>query len=80
MNRELPKNIRRALNQLAHARCLAHEIDERIELDKEMDRLLSQGMTAEEALQHVRNLPVKFRWKRHPADSGDSQCRDPLAF
>lgn len=53
----LPKPIRRALNQIAHCRALMHQSRERLRLASEIDRLLAEGLTAEEALEHLRNNP-----------------------
>lgn len=56
---ELPKHVQRALNHLAHARALLHEVSQRERLRREIDELLAQGMSPTEALEHLRaNPPV----------------------
>ena len=53
----LPKPVRRALNQIAHCRAIAHQSQQRLRLAREIDQLLAEGLTAEQALERLRNNP-----------------------
>lgn len=53
----LPKPVQRALNQIAHSRALLRQMEERERLSKEIDRLLASGLSAAEALEHIRSAP-----------------------
>ncbi|MCL6690593.1 hypothetical protein M8R19_17940 [Pseudomonas sp. R3.Fl] len=54
---ELPKHVQRALNTIAHARALLHEVSQRDRLRREIDDLLSRGMSHADALEHLRANP-----------------------
>lgn len=56
-NEHLPKPIQRALNQIAHSRALLHQMEERMRLSREIDRLLAEGLTPAEALEKLRTDP-----------------------
>lgn len=56
-NEHLPKPIQRALNQIAYSRALAHQMEERMILGKEIDALLAKGLTPSEALEQLRTNP-----------------------
>lgn len=53
----LPKHVHRALNQIAHSRALLRQVQERTTLQREIDKMLAAGMSAEEALQMLRANP-----------------------
>ncbi|WP_171434075.1 hypothetical protein [Pseudomonas aeruginosa] len=54
---ELPKRVQRALNTIAHARGLLHEVSQRDRLRREIDDLLASGMSHTDALEHLRTNP-----------------------
>lgn len=53
-SRNLPKHVRRALNQIAHCRALSHQADERLRLYQEISQLLNEGLSADAALDRLR--------------------------
>lgn len=53
----IPKHVQRALNQIAHSRALLRQVEERMALQREIDKMLAAGMTAEAALQQLRDNP-----------------------
>jgi len=56
---ELPRPVRAALNQIAHARGQLHAITQKERLRREIEALLAEGLSAEEALERLRcNPPV----------------------
>lgn len=58
MNDEhLPKDVRRVLNHLAHCRALSYYSQCRLRIQHEIDELLAQGLTAEQALEKLRTDP-----------------------
>lgn len=53
----LPKPIQQALNQIAHSRALLYQAECRERIRKEIDGLLAQGMTHEQAIAALRANP-----------------------
>lgn len=53
----LPKPIKRALNQLAYSRALLHQAHQRTILRSEIDRLIASGLSPADALEQLRANP-----------------------
>lgn len=52
--KSLPKHVRRALNQIAHCRALNHQAEERMRLCQEINQLMTEGLSADAALERLR--------------------------
>ncbi|WP_447902136.1 hypothetical protein [Pseudomonas serbica] len=53
----LPKPIQQALNQIAHSRALLYQAACRDKIRKEIDELLAQGLSHQEAIEALRSNP-----------------------